>query len=243
MDKSRKQKQREEHVLIKFISELRLPVVSIKGSETPDFYMTVLDQCEEYKEKLVSVEVTDLIDPKLKHREAIQDRIIELAKKRFINDFPYVNLRVYVGFENYFLPDKKPEINNIANELFLFVSSVYKNNSKFEFRVHQDYNIDIKGIKDISISNEENFMNWQSFGAYSVPFAKKEWLLERIKKKNQLISKYQNKSDEKWLLIVSGHGHESSGFQIDDMDLSKEDILFDKIYVFEYMSKGISKLK
>ncbi|WPC10434.1 hypothetical protein LEQ04_06500 [Riemerella anatipestifer] len=69
-------KQIERYELEKFISneELKFRVYNIKNSETPDFIVNI-------DKKLISIEHTRLINPKLKQVEAYREKIINLAQK------------------------------------------------------------------------------------------------------------------------------------------------------------------
>jgi hypothetical protein len=113
MNIQKQKKEREKYILIEFISELKLPVISIEASETPDFYLKTMLLNNTKKEKLISIELTKIINPNLKKREAIGNKIIELAKDEFLKLFPKIKLVVFVYFENYFLSEKKKKLKKL----------------------------------------------------------------------------------------------------------------------------------
>ncbi len=240
MSDYKQKKALEKHKLIKFISSLEVPAIDIKESETPDFYISLFQS--KVNDKLISLEMTDIIDFHQKKREAIHEKIIEYAKTQFKSLYQNANLTVYITFIEYEIPKKGTEVNEIANQIFDLVCKVYNNISDFKFRVEKTFDIGIKAVSNIIISNEHNFCNWQSIGCHKREEIDTEWLIKKIRTKEALIPKYQKKVDEKWLLLISYYGHKSSSHIFDNVIID-DDLDFDKVYVYEYMPNSIIELK
>lgn len=238
------QKLKERNVFDKFISELKLPLFGIdEGDEPPDFYINLLTGKNHNTEKSISIELTDLIDPRLKKQEAILQKVLKVASFKFKTLYPRTQLQVSVDFENFNLPKKKHEIELFADQIFNLVNRVYMNNYNFRFYINTKSNCEIPGISDISISNRLNHFIWQPYGAYQVPHIDVDWLLQRMNEKQEKIKNYKRNTDLKWLVMVSNYGQKSSSVEFRGLKIPIDEYDFDKIFIFEYMSKKIIKLK
>ena len=133
MSKEDRKKQRQRYVLEKFISSLKMPFYGIEENETPDFLLKLL--LEEKEDLQIGIELIDLINPKLKKKEAILDTLIEYSRQLFKKVYPDANLRVFIDFELHNHPKKKSEITNLSQVLFELISDVYEKNSNSDFQI------------------------------------------------------------------------------------------------------------
>jgi hypothetical protein len=218
-----------------------MPLYGIEETETPDFYVNLFSEKEQ--DSFIGIELTDLINPKIKKKEAILNALIEKSRQLFKEKHPNTNLKVFVDFENHHHPTNKTEIKEAANHLFQLVLDKYSNNTDCDFNIRLKQNIPIKCIRSISISNTDNFENWQSFGAYKVPHLDPTWLRMKIQAKNDLIPNYRKTSDQNWLVMISNYGHKSSALDFRNIVIDTNHFKFDKIYIFEYLSQIIHVIK
>ena len=229
-------KDLERRLLESFISNesLGLRVKSIEDSETPDF---IIDEMT----RIISIELTRLIHPKLIQIEAFHEKIVEAARLIF-RERHNTNLRVLVNFCNTPIKCKASEFDSYVEQLCSLVETAYVNNKDFDFRLSSRRRPVNHFIDSISISNDLYFENWQPFGAYRVDDVDTNWLKQRIKSKEDCISKYQRAFDEKWLLLVANFGHKSSTHGFDSLGASTFESSFDRIYLYTYMNNAITLL-
>ena len=231
-------KDLERTQLINFVSnkELGIPVIDIINNETPDFIV-------KSTKKQLSVEVTQLIYPKIKMQEAFQNNIVKDAEQLFLEKYD-VMLQVYVTFRSYGLNASKTHSIKYSQQIFEIVERIYISNQEFEFNVssrnkRRPFN---SFIDSITIKNDFNFSGWQPFGAYKVDKIDEEWLMKKIASKGEKIKKYEKTFDENWLLLISSLGHKSSAHDFAFMNIKPIPSLFDRIYIYEYMQDRIIKL-
>ncbi len=231
-------KELEMFLLRDFISNetLGLRVKGIDESETPDFIVRELN-------KNISVELTRLIHPALMEKEAFQDKLVEMAQTLFKEKYA-VDLYVLISFTNVPIKSKGKEIEKYAKELFKIIEEIYLPNKNFEFDIDTGYHRDVNQyIGHISVSNKRQMENWQPFGAYKVDHIDIKWIQSVVTKKESRLIEYPQKFDENWLLLVANFGHKSSTHDFFHIENRKVESKFDKIYLYKYMDKEITKLK
>ncbi|WP_346238425.1 hypothetical protein ABDK00_008750 [Niabella insulamsoli] len=234
-----KKKQIERYQLEKFVSnkKLKFLVYDIENSETPDFVVNI-------NKKLISIEHTRLINPKLQQVEQYKDRIIKNAQKKFEEKYS-AKLYALLTFRNILLKAGKIEEEKYTDEVFNLIERIYLNNRKFEFRISSNRRKEKVSptIESFSVDNTQNFSHWQHFGAYLVEWIDMKWLQNIITKKENNIAKYPKNYDENWLLLVSDFGTEASANRADFIDFSVIHSKFDKIYLFSYMEDNVTIIK
>ncbi|MHA3045373.1 hypothetical protein JSO61_008635 [Riemerella anatipestifer] len=231
-------KQVERYELEKFISneELKFRVYNIKNSETPDFIVNI-------DKKLISIEHTRLINPKLKQVEAYREKIINLAQKKF-NQKYNADLYVLITFKNIKLNGGKSSEQKYVDEVFNLVETIYLNNKNFNFSVQSKINKSVsESISHFSVYNTREMNHWQHFGAWKVDFIDKDWLKDIIKKKENNICKYTEKYTENWLLLVSNFGTKASSSRTDFIDFSDIESKFDKIFIHNFIADKVTIVK
>jgi hypothetical protein len=233
-------KDTERYILTKFVSNdiLKLPVISIKDSETPDFIVQLI------KDKKISIEITRLINPEHKKIEAFNNMIVEEAEKLFNNEFDE-KLRVLITFSDKVIKCSKSEIGNYAKDVYNIIRQIYLNNKGFEFsvsfdRLNRPYN---DYIESLHVDNILNFANWQTFGAFRVDYVDFTWLVNIIKNKENNIKKYIDTFHENWLVMVSNFGTKSSALRFDYINQEKLHSQFDKVYVYKLFDDKVIEVK
>lgn len=231
-------KERELILLENFISNesLGLRVKSIDEGETPDFIVRELN-------KNISVELTQLIHPKLIEREAFREKLVDKAQMLFKEKYKD-ELYVLITFANLHNNFKGNEVDKLAKDIFELVESIYLPNKKYEFHIStKDFKMETKLIEWISVSNNRDLENWQSFGAFLVNEIDVNWVKKVIREKEKMIPKYKGQIDEKWLLLVSNFGFKSDTHSFHYLHQEKMESEFDKIYLYKYREKDIVELK
>lgn len=233
-------KQEERIQLVKFLSneKLKFLVSKIEDSETPDFKTLI-------NNKSISIEHTKLIHPNLQQVEKYTDKIVLLAHEKFKQKYPDEKLYVLITFENIIFKGGKIAEENYVNEVFEIVEKVYLKNKEYSFDIetlrHKEKESDL--IESFWISNNKNFENWQTFGAFLVDYIDINWLKSIINKKEKNLTKYKYDFEENWLLLMSDFGTRASANRIDHIDFSKIESEFDKIYIYNYRANEIEIIK
>ncbi len=185
-------KELERYLLEKFISNesLSLRIKKIEESETPDFIIHELN-------KTFSIELTRLIHPHLIEIESLQEKIVNLALEKFKNKYT-AKLTVYVNFLKVPLDGKGDGISSYVNDLYQIVEQIYLPNESYAFKVTSlgrkrpvNWFID-----SITVTNEENFENWQPFGAFKVNQIDPNWIKDVIEQKEKNLFKYRDQYKE-----------------------------------------------
>lgn len=236
-----KKKQAEKRLFTKFLSNQSLnhTVSSVCEMDPPDFSFDLFEN-NEFKE--VSVELTRIFNPTLKKNEAAQEKIMMLANDKFKKTRDD-GLVVYVDFTLELLPLDNKSLNLLANELFEFVNQIAERNEGLSYTVRSlDHPPFHKYFRTLTVSNEDEYENWQPFGAFMVPYIEENWFLEIVRAKEQKIINYPKKFDKKWIVLLSNFGHQSSSYQFSIAN-TFENSPFDKIYIYQYFNDVIIKLK
>ncbi len=231
-------KEFELHMLRKFISHEShgLRVKTIDEGETPDFIIRELT-------KSISIELTRLILPDLMKEEQFQEKLVNLAWKKFKSKYPD-KLQVLVNFSNEVIRCSANEIDMYVDQLLKIVEPLFLANRKFEFHLTsvgrgRRFN---KFVDSISIGNNLDLDNWQPFGAFRVNQVDQQWVRDVVKSKEDKISQYSEKCEENWLLLLANFGHESSTHEYDYMVLNDFQSAFDRIYLYKYMDNSYARI-
>lgn len=231
-------KEFERHMLRRFISHEShgLRIKTIDDSETPDFIIRELI-------KDISIELTRLILPDLIEVERFQEKLVNIAWKKFRERYQD-KLQVLVNFSSQGIQCATNDIDKYADELLQIVETIFLNNRKFEFRVSS---IGMEKpinpfIDSIVISNDLDLDNWQPFGAFMVRPVNPNWIKKIISDKELKIKQYTEKFDENWLLLLANFGHESSTHEFDYLLLGNFQSFFDRIYLYKYMDNSYARL-
>ena len=228
-------KQKERTTLNRFLHLVKVTPTRISENETPDFDLVVGDRA-------ISVELTDLIDPKVKKIEMYRSRIIEMAKCIFIRKngdiisakFIFANVELKGGKENEL--QYAVALSN-AVELYCKGREDEQFNDTIEFEGHHcDF------LHEILVANDQGSTYWEDFGAHGVPGVDENWLKSRIKNKEEHLGKYSDTYDECWLILTARFGKKSSAFSFDfvvDQYISS----FDKIFLYKLIDDEVMTLK
>lgn len=233
-----RKKKEELNLLKRFIAVHGggLQNMHIAESECPDFIL-------EENDRRISIEVTAIVNPKVKQKESLQEKIVRKAKEKF-NQHYLDELYVLVSFCHTPIVCKSNEIETYANRLYDLVEHVYikqgiKNKSSNHF--YKEY-FDDSFIDSIDITNDR-FDHWQSFGAYLVYDAEAGWVKERILEKEKIMTKYASHFSENWLLLIANLGDESSTQGFPFTDSLCPQTTFDRIFIYKYMDNRILIVK
>lgn len=232
-------KQTERHILEKFVSNPKggFRIASITNSETPDFKITT------FEKKKISIELTRLINPELREKEQFRTAIVERARDLFRKKYS-ANLEVHVVFANKIIKCRRAEIDSYAKQILEIVEGVYVPLQNFEFRVSsKEMMFSNENFDSIFISNEFDFANWQTFGAYIVDKVNFTWLKDVIAQKEKNITKYGETFDENWLLLTSTFGTKSSAFHFDYINFSELQTKFNRVYIYKYFEDSVIEVK
>ena len=194
--------------------------------------------------KLVSVEHSRLINPKLQEVEKYRDKIIKSAQKIFEEKYK-AQLYVLLTFKDIDLEGRK-KFDYYVNEIYSLIESIYLNNQLYEFSIssrNRYPSFEHSFLEHISVNNTLDINNWQHFGAYFVDWIDTQWLTTIIKKKELNISKYKKEFDQNWLLLVANFGSKASANRTDFIDYSFLNTRFDKVFIHHYMSNEIIVVK
>ncbi len=233
-----KKKTSERFIVEKFISNanLKLKVFSIVDNETPDFIIKTI-------EKDISIELTQLINPKLKAQETLNNQIVEGAKELFTSKYKE-KLGVLVTFASEGITCRKTEIPEYSEKLFRIVENIYINNRNFKFEVSSRKSFEPNNfIKHIYVDNKFNNPYWQTIGAYLVDYLDFNILEKIIKSKEKNLIKYGDSYKENWLLITSNFGTKSSAKRFDFINQFDLKTTFDKIYIYKFFENKIIEYK
>ncbi len=229
----------ERHHLESFLSHdnIKVPVITINDIETPDFELIL-------PEAKISIEHTRVIYPLKQQREAYQNKIILEAKKRF-NSLYSEELYVLITFNEFEFKSGAIAFEVYVNEVFEVVEKIFINNQNFIFEIEDKFSgKDISpSIARISVTNKMKFNHWQSFSAYFVPNFNSNSIKKQILKKQNNIKKYQNTYSENWLLLISELGSEASAGTLVTKDFEEFETLFDRVYMYGYITKELSVIK
>lgn len=233
-----KKKASERFIVEKFISNanLKLKVFSIVDNETPDFIIKTV-------EKDISIELTQLINPKLKAQETLNNQIVEGAKELFTSKYKE-KLGVWVTFASEGVTCSKIEIPEYSEKLFRIVENIYINNRDFKFEVSSKHSFKSNEfVKHIFVDNKFNNPYWQVVGAYIVDYLDFNLLENIIKSKEKNLEKYGSSYKENWLLITSSFGTKSSAKRFDFINQFELKTTFDKIYIYKFFENKIIEYK
>ena len=147
-----KKKEIERYHLTTFISNLKLEVLSIKDDETLDFII-------ETKNKIISVELMSLVNPKIREIEEYRNRVVKQVENRFQDKYHAV-LNVHVTFANVILNRKVESI--YLDSLFKIIEGIYLTNNEKQFNHTYNAKKEEFFLETVYISNDLGFHNWQS---------------------------------------------------------------------------------
>lgn len=235
---NKKKKDLERYIIEHFISneEIALDVYSFEDNETPDFIITT-------STKRISIELTQLMAQELKQVEQYCEKISTGAEKLFSVKYKE-KINALITFNKHYKFLFKPsETSQLQLELFKIIEKLYFPIREFKFNLSSKDGLFISDwIESIYITNKLDFHHWQPFGAYLVKYVNFSSVKEIISKKEKKIPNYTiNELDEKWLVIASSFGTESSGFRFDHVEEIHSK--FDKIFIYQIRENKIIILK
>lgn len=207
-----------------------------RANDPPDFKITVED-------KIVSVEVTRVIDSELKEKEEFRNRIINRAATLFQEKYDD-ELYCLITFLNVQLDGGQPMLQKYCDELFREIERIFIQHRGSEFNLTVKRHQMSSGFIDrISMRNTMGFSHWQHFSAHKVDWIDLGKLQTIISRKEQDIKNYAGTFDENWLLIVSNIGTKSSTNRFDFLDFSSIEATFNKVFVYKEMEDEIYVIK
>lgn len=230
----------ETGIVKKFLSHdaIGISLDGLRSGETPDFRVRLSET------KVISIEQTRIINPNLKKKEALQNKVVKLAEEQFLRQYGESDLRVLVTFSNHPLDTSENSVEELVNMVCQFVIQIYEANRHDNFHVTLNHrNRPNKYIERLTVQNDLGFSVWQTFDAYRVPYVEPSWFVDKIRSKEKGLMKYKDKFNENWLLLVSHLGSESSAFRFETIQAEVLNSAFDKVFVFEYMANEVLVVK
>jgi hypothetical protein len=227
-------KELEEHYFNRFINhpDVKLEIIKFTqlDNDPPDF------EFETFNGNKISVEMTNIMNPKLKALEEAQRKVVSKAqakfKKKRVKDF----LRVLVGFrpltEDVKLTPAFIEKN--ADDLFKIVLDVCLRNEHCTYRVKiNEWPYFHDFFREVTVSNELNWDIWQPFGSFIVPHIDQNTFSQSILSKEKKLHSYIGNYQENWLLLTTNFGHKSTAYRYDMLEKNFGDSDFDKIFILK----------
>ena len=225
-------KEIEQLQIERFISNVKHGIIfqTLEASETPDFTAETTD-------KIISIEHTRFINNQSKMIEVYRQSIIDAARLKFEDKYD-VELQCMFRYSDAVM-DKQYSKKHYIDLFFNLVETIYLANKERDFRVSTKHcKLENEFVDSINVSSDTTWSNWQSVGAYLVKPIDYKDVQRVINHKASLITQYPNNIDEKWLVIIAGLGHRSSGYRFDLLDRSSIDKNgFDRIYFFDDRSE------
>jgi hypothetical protein len=211
-------------------------ITAFQASETPDFI------CEA-NDKRISIEITGLIDPVRRKIEALQDKIIDDARKRFQSKYNE-NIVANITFTNQPLRHGLVDLEKYSKELSDEVEKAYLDHRTAPFHVTVKCEPPTSWfIEKISINNKLSYSAWQRLGISRHDWVSQDWLISAIIAKESNLKRYRNKFDENWLILTSNHGTKSSAHRFDFMNFDNIKSDFERIFIYEKMEDEIIVIK
>jgi hypothetical protein len=225
-------KQRERHLLDRFLEISGIPATVTSSREAPDFALT-LDA------KRIGVEVTEIYYPALtvgrspQARESIEDRIVATARRIYAQvGGRHVHLSaLFGGGVNVTRINRDSTAQAIAklvatlplNELS---HTAWKND-------YEDSNLDALAYLNVLPVPAESMSHWCVARAGWVAPLTSQVIQAAIEEKNRKVSMYRQHFDELWLLLATDTGKPSQMFAF-DVPTTNEGLtsLFDRTYLF-----------
>lgn len=208
--------------------------------DPPDFAM---DRYINSKFKTIGVEITRVLDPRLKQKEEAENKIVEIARNSFRSSFDD-RLTVYVDFSRVPFSLNLNSLHQLAGVLKELVAGVVERNRGYHFRVETKKVSMPPQFAKVTITNEEGrFENWQTFGAWRVPHIDEELFINIVRRKEGIMKTYPEKFDEHWLILACNFGSESSHFEFTNLKKLSVSSSFDRIFVYKYRDDEVIKIK
>ena len=232
-------KASERYVLDRFLLNqvVKLSVSNIEEGETPDFVL------RDNSNRIISVELSQIIQKELKRKEAFYEKIVSQAERLFIERYGD-SVIAHITFSSKIISCKYSETYIYANEILRIAEKLYlpRKNSKFQISSSSD-TILPDFMEHIMLDNQDIFTKWQPFGSYLVNAIYRNWLTSIISEKEKNISAYNRDFDENWLLLVSNLGDQSSGLHFYNVSINAISTSFERVYVYQYMQDEVIVIK
>jgi hypothetical protein len=217
-------------------ASLKAELQELKPNESPDF-------TAKYQGKLISIELTALVNPSIRKREQVQKQILKNAELRFKEKYQS-ELTVNVAFNNQPLLETSIAIKNYGERLFKKIQQAYLKNKETDFHISLRNETTLMDFIDtIYLNNKLSHGFWQRIGAFRVDWISKDYLKSVIAGKEEILSNYRTKYSQNWLILTANHGSKSSAHRFDFMDFSDINSSFEKIFIYKSMENKIVELK
>ena len=205
-------------------------------NDPPDIELVTSD-------KIISIELTDILKSKQKQIERFEEEIFQLAWNMFKTKYS-AELYVLVWFSNTPMrTNKRVKKIHYAEAIFEKVEALYLANKDVIFDIDTDESVN-QYIDIISVGNILGHDHWQRFGGYIVSHANSDWIqTEYIAKKAAQIDNYPKVYDSKWLIMSTRFGQKSSAFRFNKLKINQSQNDFDLILVHDYRANEIYELK
>jgi hypothetical protein len=229
----------ERYVLDQFLlnKEIKLSISSIEEGETPDFVL------RDKSERVISVELSQIIKKEIKKKEAFHEKIVSQAQKLFREKYGD-SVIAHITFSSKIISCKYSETYIYANEIFRIAEKLYLPHKNSEFHISSRSDTILPDFMEhIMLDNQDIFTKWQPFGGFLVNKIDSNWLASIISEKQKNISDYKEVFDENWLLLISHLGNESSGVHFENVRINTMTIFFEHVYIYQYMKNEIVVIK
>lgn len=211
----------------------------VENSDPPDFILSL-------ENDRIGIELTEIfIDDKLKEKESILETIFANTIEQLnqidipiLLIFPLVNEKIKLREK-----DKKIISMELAD---LIIRNIPEGNDVLMLSNHF-YKDNFPNLTKIiyGLSIKRNYLldrHFISLGAYWIQSAF-ESVKSAIEKKVQKLENYKEKVSTNWLLIYFTPLSQASAFHLDDITIARFDSKFDKIFIFDMLSKKYQELK
>ncbi|MFC3683716.1 hypothetical protein [Hydrogenophaga luteola] len=234
MNRIASRKNREKHLLDRFLTVAGLEVQSVEQSEAPDFLLQV-------QSKLIGIEVTEVFrNPDLSGRspralESITDRIVARARSLYhVRNcrFVHVNVLFFDGVDVQSLNREQ-----VADRIATLVESMSLESAHVHWRNdYEDPSLDAVAFVTALAVPEASMSHWGVPRAGWRTKLSTELLRSAIEAKNEKVQAYRAKADEVWLLLAV-EGSRPSQFFDPEVPPATSDLAsrFDRTYWFNSM--------
>ncbi|MBN8837203.1 MAG: hypothetical protein J0I09_08090 [Sphingobacteriia bacterium] len=220
------------------LNQKELSGMAVTQSETPDFIL-------QSPRKKISLEVTTLIDPELKKKESLKEKIVRQAREKAGGKYPD-GLHVHVSFASEDIICRANEIDRYAENICSIVDDIYTKNDVKNATGFPSFTQEFTDglISSVSVWPNQKQTHWSTEQSFAFAWIDPDALVKRIREKETILKKYAKHFNENWLLLVANLWDESSSY--DFTNIKKRVALstpFHRVCIYQWMDNRFVKLK